>query len=114
MVQKVKEQISVSIKGRVFDLVWETDQKNFHACDRCALLGEVCKGSMQSSLLTLCSTIVEEPETWFMESSNKIQVHGINNQEITISALASLRDAEKKIGNHSRAKVAQSLIDQIG
>lgn len=114
MVQKVKEQISVSIKGRVFDLVWETDHEDFHACDRCALLSEVCKGTMQSSLLTLCSTIIEEPEAWFMESTNNIQVHGINNQEITISALSALRDAEKKIGNHSRAKVAQKLIDQIG
>lgn len=114
MIKQVHERISVSIKGKVFKLVYDADYNEFSACDRCALLGEVCKGSIDKSLLCLCSTIVEEPNTFFVESSDAIQVHGINNQEITISALSALRDAEKKIGNHTRAKIAQKLIDQIG
>lgn len=113
MVKQVQERISVSIRGRVFKLVYDADVDDVSACKRCALLGEVCKGSRDMSLLCLCATIVEEPATFFMEASDDIQVHGINNQEITISALSALRDAERKIGNHSRAKIAQKLIDQI-
>ncbi len=66
------------------------------------------------SLLCLCASIVEEPETFFIEVPDNIQVHGINNQEITISALSALRDSEIKLGNHARAKIAQRLINQIG
>lgn len=113
MIKQVHERISVSIKGKVFKLVYDDDSKEFSACQRCALLGDVCKGSRDMSLLCLCANIVEEPETFFVESSDIIQVHGINNQEITISALAALRDEERKHGNHSRAKIAQKLIDQI-
>lgn len=114
MIKQVREQISVNIKGRVFKLVYDADISKLSACQRCALLGEVCKGSRDMSLLCLCATIVEEPETFFVEAYCDIQVHGINNQEITISALSALRDKESKIGNHSRANVAQKLIDQIG
>lgn len=114
MVKQVHERISVSIQGKMFKLVWDTEPSGFSACQRCALLGEVCKTTKNESLLCLCATIVQEPDTFFVEASDDIQVHGINNQEITISALSALRDAEKKLGNHSRAKVAQKLIDQIG
>lgn len=114
MIKQVHERISVSIKGKMFNLVYDTESNGFSACQRCALMGEVCKGSRDMSLLCLCASIVEEPETFFVEASEDIKVHGINNQEITISALSALRDAEKKIGNHSRAKIAQKLIDQIG
>lgn len=114
MFKQVQEQISVSIRGKVFRLVYDADSDELSACGRCALLGLVCKGTRDMSLLCLCCTIVEEPSTFFMEVPSDIQVHGINNQEITISALSALRDAEKKIGNHSRAKIAQKLIDQIG
>ena len=114
MIKQVHEKISVSIRGRVFRLVYDADINDLSACQRCALLGEVCKGSRDMSLLCLCATIVEEPATFFVEVNCYIQVHGINNQEVTISALSALRDAESKIGNHSRANVAQKLIDQIG
>ncbi len=113
MIKQVHEKISVCIKGKMFKLVYDADDKLLSACQRCALLGEVCKGSKDMSLLSLCASIVEEPETFFVEASDDIMVHGINNQEITISALSALRDAENKIGNHSRANVAQKLIDQI-
>lgn len=114
MIKQVHERISVSINGKVFRLVYDADHSELSACQRCALMGNVCKGSKDMSLLCLCAIIVEEPETYFVEVLGDIQVHGINNQEITISALSALRDSEKKIGNHSRAKIAQKLIDQIG
>lgn len=114
MIKQVEEKISVSIRGRVFRLVYNADLDELSACDQCALLGNVCKGTKDMSLLGLCCTIVEEPAAFFVEVPGDIQVHGINNQEITISALSALRDAERKIGNHSRAKIAQKLIDQIG
>lgn len=113
MIKQVYEQISVSIRGKVFKLVYDADLDELSACDQCALLGDVCKGTKDMSLLCLCCTIVEEPSTYFVEAPIDIQVHGINNQEITISALSALRDTERKIGNHSRAKIAQKLIDQI-
>lgn len=114
MIKQVHERISVSIKGKVFNLVYDAEPSGFSACQRCALKGEICNGTRDMSLVGLCASIVEEPDTFFVEASGDIQVHGINNQEITISALSALRDAEKKIGNHSRAKIAQKLIDQIG
>lgn len=114
MIKQVHEKISVNIKGKVFRLVYDADIDDTSACNQCALLGVICKGSIDKSLLCLCATIVEEPHTYFVEVPCDIEVHGINNQEITISALSALRDAEKKIGNHSRAEVAQKLIDQIG
>lgn len=113
MIKQVHERISVSIKGKMFNLVFDTEPSGFSACQRCALMGDVCKGSRDMSLLCLCATIVEEPETFFVESSIDIEVHGINNQEITVSALSALRDAEIERGNHPRAKRAQKLIDQI-
>lgn len=114
MIKQVHEKISVCINGKMYKLVYDADYNELSACDRCALLGEVCKGSVDMSLLCLCATIVEEPETFFVEVPGDIMVHDINNQEITISALSALRDSESKSGNHSRAKVAQKLIDQIG
>lgn len=113
MIKQVNEKISVCINGKMFKLVYDADDNLVSACRRCALLGEVCKGSVDMSLLCLCSTIVEEPETFFVEASGDIMVQGINNQEITISALSALRDSERKSGNYSRANVAQKLIDQI-
>ena len=113
MIKQVQERISVSIQGKVFKLVYDADHNELSACQRCALMGSVCKGSRDMSLLCLCATIVEEPETYFVEVPGDIEVHGINNQEIIISALTSYRDAEEKFGNRSRAKVAQKLIDQI-
>lgn len=83
MIKQVHERISVSIKSKVFKLVYDADESNLSACDRCALMGEVCKGSRDMSLLCLCATIVEEPETFFVEASVDIQGHGINDQEKT-------------------------------
>lgn len=114
MIKQVRSRINVSIRDRVFKLVYDAADNELSACQRCALMGDVCKGSRDMNLLALCACIVEEPDTFFVEVPSDIQVRGINNQEITISALSALRDAEKKIGNHSRAKIAQSLIDQIG
>ena len=114
MIKEVHSRISVNIRGRMFKLVYDTADNELSACRRCALMGEACKGTRDMSLLCLCSTLVEEPDTFFVEVPGDILVHGISNQEITISALSALRDAEKKSGNYSRANVAQKLIDQIG
>lgn len=114
MIQKVKEQISVRIKDRAFDLVWDPDGSTLSACSRCALMGEVCKGSRDMSLLALCATIVEEPETFFVPAERKAYIGGINRTEIVLSALSQLRDECRKAGNNSRAKVAQNLIEEIG
>lgn len=114
MIKQVQERISVSINGKVFKLVYDADIDDSSACNQCALLGKVCKGSIAKSLLCLCATIVEEPHTYFVEVPCDIEVHGINNQELTITALSAVRDALRDMGNHARAKVAQKLIDQIG
>lgn len=72
MIKQVHERISVSIGDKVFKLVYDADHKEFSACLRCALMGSVCNGSRDMSLLCLCATIVEEPETFFVESSDQI------------------------------------------
>lgn len=113
MIQKVKEEISVRIKNRTFDLVWNPDGLGSSACQNCALLGEVCKGTRDLSLLALCATIVEEPETFFIEAERKAYIGGINRTEIVVSALAKERDDCTKFGNHARAQMAQMLIDEI-
>lgn len=113
MVKRVHENISVSIKGHTFVLVWDADDTTSSACNRCALMGEVCKGSRDMSLLALCASMAEEPETYFIEDDHDITVHGINNQEIVTSALASLRDQCYRDGNRPRARAAQKLISQM-
>lgn len=114
MVKQVHERISVCFGDKTYQLVWDAGDEMSSACNKCALLGNVCKASKDMSLLSLCAIHCEEPNSFFVEASGDIMVHGINNQEIVISALSALRDAEKKNGNHSRASVAQKLIDQIG
>lgn len=113
MNQRVKEKISVRIKDRTFDLVWNPDGLGSSACQSCALLGEVCKGTRDLSLLALCATIVEEPETYFIEAERKAYIGGINRTEIVLTALSKERDECRKFGNEARAKVAQMLIDEI-
>lgn len=113
MIKQVHERISVSIKGKVFRLVYDADDNELPACHRCALYGEICKASKGFNLLSLCDSIVEEPEAYFVEVPGDIQVNGINNKEITITALRAIRDACKDMGNNARAEVAQKLINQI-
>lgn len=113
MIKQVHERISVSIRGKVFRLVYDSADNELSACQRCALKGEICKGTRDMNLLCFCAYIVEEPESFFVEVPGDIQVHGINNQEITISALSAIRDAYKEMGNNARAEVAQKLINQI-
>lgn len=59
--------ISLSIKGRTFDLMWDDDNNESAACLRCALKDWVCQMKPASSLVPLCATIVEEPDTFFVE-----------------------------------------------
>lgn len=67
MIKDVQEKISVSIRGRMFKLVYDAEPSNFSACQRCALMAELCKGTRDTSLLVLCATIVQEPDTYFVE-----------------------------------------------
>lgn len=114
MVNQVESGTVLVIKGRTFKLVWTDETEGFNPCHHCALYKEFCVPRRGVTFVDLCTDMQKESNTYFIEESNDIQVHGINNQEITISALSALRDAERKIGNHSRAKIAQRLIDQIG
>ena len=113
MIKQVRERISVSIKGKVFKLVYDADNNERSACDRCALLGDVCKGSRDMSLLSLCATIVEEPETYFVEYKPEFSPKGINEQEILITALAEYKKEMEAIDNSARALKVQKMIDRI-
>lgn len=113
MIKQVREQISVSIRGRVFKLVYDAEPSRFSACDRCALLGEVCRGSIDMSLLGLCATIVEETETFFVEYKPEFSPKGINEQEILITALAEYKKEMEAIDNSARALKVQKMIDRI-
>lgn len=113
MIKQVQERISVSIKGKVFKLVYDADHSELSACQRCALMGDVCKGSRDMSLLCLCATIVEEPETFFVEYKPEFTPEGINEQEILVTALSEYGKEMIKNGNSARALKVQEMIDRI-
>lgn len=113
MNQRVREKISVRIQNRTFDLVWNPDELGSSACNQCALLGEVCKGTRDLSLLALCATIVEEPGTFFVESKPEFTPKGINEQEILITALVEYKKAMEAFGNTARAQKVESMLDRI-
>lgn len=113
MNQRVKEEISVRIKNRTFDLVWNPDELGSSACNQCALLGGVCKGTRDLSLLALCATIVEEPETFFVESKPEFTPKGINEKEILVTALAEYKKVMEAMGNTARASKIESMLDRI-
>ncbi len=113
MIKQVREKISVSIKGKLFKLVYDADDNEKSACDRCALLGEVCKGTRDMSLLCLCATIVEEPETFFVEYKPGFTPEGINEQEILVTALTEYKKEMIENGNSARALKVLKMIDRI-
>lgn len=113
MIKQVQERISVSIKGRLFKLVYDAEDNEKSACDRCALLGEVCKGLGNMSILSLCATIVEEPETFFVEYKPEFTPEGINEQEILVTALTEYKKEMIEIGNSARALKVLKMIDRI-
>lgn len=113
MIKQVHERISVSIKGKVFKLVYDADHSELSACQRCALMGDVCKGSRDMSLLCLCATIVEEPETFFVEYKPEFSPEGINEQEILVTALTEYKKEMIEIGNSARASKVMEMIDRI-
>lgn len=113
MIKQVQERISVSIKGKVFKLVYDADHSELSACQRCALMGDVCKGSRDMSLLCLCATIVEEPETFFIEYKPEFTPEGINEQEILVTALTEYKKQMIEIGNSARALKVLKMIDRI-
>lgn len=113
MIKQVQERISVSIKGKVFKLVYDADHSELSACQRCALMGDVCKGSRDMSLLCLCATIVEEPETFFVEYKPEFTPEGINEQEILVTALTEYKKQMIEIRNYARASKVLKMIDRI-
>ena len=113
MIKQVQERISVSIKGKVFKLVYDAEHSVLSACQRCALMGDVCKGSRDMSLLCLCATIVEEPETFFVEYKPEFTPEGINEQEILVTALTEYKKQMIEIGNCARTLKVQEMIDRI-
>lgn len=71
MVRPVTEGITVTIKGRLFELVWDDDITTYPCCDQCVLLDEVCKTARDVNLMALCVYLVEEPNTFFIEKPIK-------------------------------------------
>ena len=71
MVRPVAEGITVTIKGRLFELVWDDDDIDYPSCFVCALRNEVCKTNHDINLTALCIIIVQEPNTYFIEKPVK-------------------------------------------
>lgn len=71
MVRPVTEGITVTIQGRLFELVWDDYYLTFAPCDKCVLKDEVCKTSRDVNLMALCTGIVQEPNTYFIEKPVK-------------------------------------------
>ena len=72
MVRPVTEGITVTIKGRLFELVWDDENRFYSPCQLCTFDGEVCKDSHSENLIPLCCTLVQEPGTYFIEKEDKI------------------------------------------
>lgn len=72
MVRPVTEGITVTILGRLFELVWDDDRTADHPCDCCVLRDEVCKTYKDVNLMALCIYIVQEPNTFFIEKPIRV------------------------------------------
>lgn len=71
MVRSVTEGITVTIKGRLFELVWDDDFTTYPSCEKCVLRNEVCKTYRDFNLAALCVILVQEPNTYFIEKTAK-------------------------------------------
>ena len=69
MVRPCEEGITVTIKGRLFVLVWDDDFTAYSTCEICALRNEVCKTYRETNLIALCAFLVQEPGTYFVEKN---------------------------------------------
>lgn len=67
MIKEVSTKIRLTIKDRVFVLMWDDEKNSPAPCLRCALMEDVCKKEPRYSLLQLCDYLVEEPNTFFIE-----------------------------------------------
>lgn len=67
MIKEVSSKIRLTIKDRVFVLVWDDEKNSPAPCLRCALMEHVCKKEPRYSLLQICDFLPEEPNTFFIE-----------------------------------------------
>ena len=67
MIKEVSSKIRLTIKDRVFVLVWDDEKNSPAPCLRCALLEDVCRKEPKYSLLNVCNHMVEEQNTFFIE-----------------------------------------------
>lgn len=67
MIKEVLEKTRLTIKDRVFVLVWDDEKNSPAPCLRCALMDDICRKEPRYSLLQLCEYSVEEPNTFFIE-----------------------------------------------
>lgn len=59
--------VSLTIKGRHFELVQDPSSEGLECCDQCALLGEPCGLRDKQALTSLCCIDDEETNTYFKE-----------------------------------------------
>lgn len=67
MIKEVSAKIRLTIKDRVFVLMWDDEKNSPAPCLRCALMEVVCKKEPRYSLLQICDFLPEEPNTFFIE-----------------------------------------------
>lgn len=67
MIKEVSTKIRLTIKDRVFVLVWDDEKNSPAPCLRCALMEDICKKEPHYTLLQVCDHLVEEPNTFFIE-----------------------------------------------
>lgn len=71
MERPVSEGITITIKGRLYELVWDDEEPGYPSCFVCALKDEVCKRCRNVNLTALCVVLVQEPDTYFIEKPTK-------------------------------------------
>lgn len=84
MIKEVSAKIRLTVKDRIFVLVWDDEKNSPAPCLRCALLEDVCRKEPRYSLLHLCNHLVSEPNTFFIEDKPEEETADADSSPISL------------------------------
>lgn len=84
MIKEVLAKIRLTIKDRVFVLVWDDEKTSPAPCLRCALMEDICSKEPRYSLLQVCDYYVEESNTFFIEDKPEEETADADSSPISL------------------------------
>lgn len=84
MIKEVLAKIRLTIKDRVFVLVWDDEKTSPAPCLRCALMKDICSKEPRYSLLQVCDYYVEESNTFFIEDKPEEETADADSSPISL------------------------------